>query len=68
MGIVVGKEVAKLILVNQSDGELHSYSRNLANIDLVGTRLNELPESHPPNVQVNIFYAYVLFLCRMPHL
>jgi hypothetical protein len=50
MGIVVGKEAAELILIHQSDGELHSYSRNSANIDLVGTRLNALPESHPPNV------------------
>jgi hypothetical protein len=50
MGIVVGKEAAELVLVHQSDDEPHSYCRNSANIDLVGTRLNELPESHPPNV------------------
>jgi hypothetical protein len=55
MGIVLGKETAELILVHQLDGQLHSYSRNSANINLTGTRLNELPEPHAPNVQVRAF-------------
>ncbi|KIM43874.1 hypothetical protein M413DRAFT_9764 [Hebeloma cylindrosporum] len=50
MGVVLGKEVAELILVHQSDGQLHHYSRNTANVDLVGARLNELPQGHAPNV------------------
>ena len=53
MAIVVGKEQAELILVHQADGQLHSYSRNCANIDLVRSQLNELPEPHSANTLVS---------------
>ena len=33
MGITMGKEAVELTLVHQSDGKLHSYSRDSANIE-----------------------------------
>jgi len=70
--IVLGKEQAEFILTHMSTGQLHHYSRNTSNINVVGMRLNEMPKPHSANTQVTtliriiIIIIIIIIIPRMP--